>query len=139
MGRKCSDNPRALYAAPAYLERHGTPGALGDLSVHQGLRSLTMTSWPFLVGDELCLIPIPEQRGRVKEACLQGRGLALGSYCDVEAEVATGRLRPLSLADAEAQSLPIRALMPSSRNVPTRVRLLIDKLRQRLQTDPRAG
>lgn len=144
VGRKLSDNPRALYAAPVYLERHGAPGALGDLSQHQGLRSLAMTSWPFMIGDELRPFPIPgrfacSSAEGVKEACLHGMGLAMLSYWDVEAEVATGRLLPLSLADAEAQNLPIWALMPSSRNVPTRVRLLIDELRQRLQTAPSAG
>lgn len=93
-----------------------------------------MTSWPFMVEDELRLFPIP---GRF--ACLQEMGLAMLSYWDVEAEVATGRLRSIAFADAEAQNLPIWALMPSSKSVPTRVRLLIDELRRCLQTAPSAA
>ncbi|MGF7244103.1 DNA-binding transcriptional LysR family regulator [Pseudomonas oryzihabitans] len=103
-----------------------------------------MTSWPFMVEDELRLFPIPgrfacSSAEGVQEACLQEMGLAMLSYWDVEAEAATGRLRSIAFADAEAQNLPIWALMPSSKSVPTRVRLLIDDLRRCLQTAPSAA
>lgn len=47
--------------------------------------------------------------------------LAMSSYWDVEAKLAMGRLRPLVLADAEAQNLPVLAFIPYSKNVPTRM------------------
>lgn len=139
VGRKLSDNPRALYATPAYLDKHGIPKSLSDLSHHNGLHSTAMTAWPFMAGDELRMLPI---RGRfacssaegVKEACLQGMGLAMLSYWDVEPEIESGRLRAVPIANAIAQNLPIWALIPTSKNVPTRVRMLIEALQKRLES-----
>lgn len=137
VGRKLSENPRRLYLAPSYIQEFGYPTCLQDLNRHQGIRAMSMKHWPFMIGQELRQIPVPgnfacSSAEGVKEACIQGMGLAMLSYWDVEKEVETGTLVPVSLVDATPQNLPIWALFPTAKRVPARVRALIELLEQTL-------
>lgn len=137
VGRKLSENPRHLYSSPNYLENFGYPTRLQDINGHQGVRALSMKYWPFMIGDELRQVVVPgnfacSSAEGVKEACTQGMGLALLSQWDVQKEVEAGALVRVTLLDAAPQNLPIWALFPSSKRVPSRVRVLIDMLARAL-------
>ncbi len=64
----------------------------------------------------------------IREACLEGVGIALLSYWDVADGISSGALKIVSLTDATPLDLPIWALMPTSRHVPLRVRRFLDCL-----------
>lgn len=135
IGKKLSENPRHLYMSPNYAKKFGYPTQLQHLNQHLGIRALSMKYWPFMIGNELKQIPVPgnfacSSAEGVKEACIQGMGLALLSKWDVKKEVEMGALLCVALEDAIPQNLPIWALFPTAKRVPLRVRALINLLKQ---------
>jgi DNA-binding transcriptional LysR family regulator len=137
VGVRLADNRRLCVAAPAYLERAGTPQAPADLAKHQ---CLTLSSeagqtrgWAFVV-DGAPTYWRPSGRldcndGQVlHEWCLAGLGVAWRSTWEVEREVAAGSLRVL-LQDFAAPPNGIFALFPQRKHLPLRVRLWIDFLK----------
>jgi DNA-binding transcriptional LysR family regulator len=68
----------------------------------------------------------------LREIRLAGLGIAILSDRDVHDEVGRGLLVPLELADGGPEQLAIRALHPSSRFVPPKVRLFTAALAKAL-------
>lgn len=130
-----------LCAAPAYLERHGTPTCPRDLDGHLGIRfrypnSGKIQAWP------LTLLPgEPELRARTVLTCnnmeaLRGAtvaGLGIGCMPDFLARepLANGALRPLleDRIDAPGQ---FSLIWPSNRNLSPKVRVFVDFIGERL-------
>lgn len=75
---------------------------------------------PALCGDSLL----------VRQWAVRGDGVAYKANVDVAADLRAGRLVRL-LAEYRGEALPISAVMPSGRFVPTRVRAMVDYLAQR--------
>ena len=100
IAHKLLDNRRILVAAPAYLDRHGTPTALEDLYQHQCLVSSASQDgklWRlFCEGEERTLEP----RGRIKgdnadairRLCIDGLGIAFHSVVTMAAAIHAGDL-----------------------------------------------
>jgi len=100
IAHKLLDNRRILVAAPAYLDRHGTPAALEDLYQHQCLVSSASQDgklWRlFCEGEERTLEP----RGRIKgdnadairRLCIDGLGIAFHSVVTMAAAIHAGDL-----------------------------------------------
>lgn len=134
IARKLAPNARVLVAAPAYLQRQGTPRTIEDLSRHEGLTLSGMTHWPF----ETASGRIREVRvaGRftsssieaLHEACVGGQGLALLSTWDVRDELRSGSLVEVRLDAAVPQEFAVWAVYPSARLLPAKVRAFIDVL-----------
>ena len=131
---RLADNRRLCVAAPAYLQRAGTPVTPADLSRHECLTLSSDASqtrgWAFLVDGELTHL---RPSGRIDcsdgqvlhEWCLGGMGIAWRSTWEVEQDVQAGRLSVL----LEAYAAPpngIFAVFPQRKHLPLRVRLWID-------------
>lgn len=127
-----------VVAAPAYLARHGTPRTPVELSHHAylGYSLGSSQSLPFLSAGSVQAIPVHSRlvasNGDVLvEAAIRGMGITSHPDFIVDAALADGRLVEI-LADFEQPPLGIHALLPSNRQVPHRVRVLVDFLAARL-------
>jgi DNA-binding transcriptional LysR family regulator len=131
---RLAENRRLCVAAPAYLQRAGTPATPAELMRHA---CLTLSSdagqargWAFTVNGELTHLrpggPLDCSDGQVlHEWCLRGLGLAWRSTWEVEQDVATGRLKVV-LEEFAAPPNGIFAVFPQRKHLPLRVRLWID-------------
>lgn len=137
VARRLADNPRALYAAPDYLERRGVPRKLADLAEHDCLVMSGATHWAFEAGGRQVQQKIA---GRftasgvegLHQACLGALGVTPLSAWDVRDEVAAGHLVELPLEDAALPGWSIWAVYPTARQAPAKVRLFVAALAQRL-------
>ncbi|MBB3660546.1 DNA-binding transcriptional LysR family regulator [Rhizobium sp. BK650] len=133
-----------LCAAPAYLDKHGTPDCLRDLEGHLAIRfrfpnSGKLQPWPLSSSPDH-----PEIRTRTVLTCnnmeaLRGAtisGLGIGCMPDFLARdpLADGRLRTVLDAhiDGPAQ---FHLLWPSNRHLSPKVRVLVDFLSEKLFSD----
>ena len=107
VARRLADNPRGLYAAPAYLAEHGVPATPADLARHRCLALTGTSHWLFLAGDRPLRQRVtgPFTSSSVEalhEACLGGLGITMLSAWDVREEVAIGHLLPIRMAAGAA-------------------------------------
>jgi LysR family transcriptional activator of dmlA len=145
-GRKLASNQRVLVAAPAYLDRRGTPKRPTDLAQHDCLvvreHDDRFDVWTLQHdkdgSDHRVRVqgPLSSNSGElVRDWCLAGRGIMLRSLWDVAGHLAAGRLRRVlttyAMADAD-----IHWLAPHQLHVPMRTRLLVDHLAQCLGPQP---
>jgi DNA-binding transcriptional LysR family regulator len=131
---RLADNRRLCVAAPAYLQRAGTPQHPAELSRHECLTLSSDASqtrgWAFVVDGALTHLR-PSGRldcsdGQVlHDWCLAGMGIAWRSTWEVEREVSAGRLVVL-LDLYAAPPNGIYAVFPQRKHLPLRVRLWID-------------
>ena len=131
---RLADNRRLCVAAPAYLQRAGTPATPSELMRHQCLTLSSDASqtrgWAFRVdGETIHLRPsgrLDCSDGQVlHDWCLDGLGLAWRSTWEVQDEVSAGRLQVV-LAEFAAPPNGIYAVFPHAKHLPLRVRLWID-------------
>ena len=135
---RLADNRRLCVAAPAYLQRAGTPQHPSELMQHECLVLSSEASqsrgWAFTIDAQVVHLR-PRGRldcsdGQVLHAwCLQGLGLAWRSTWEVEQHIASGQLVEV-LAPFAAPPNGIQALVPQRKHLPLRVRLWIDHLKQ---------
>jgi DNA-binding transcriptional LysR family regulator len=126
---------RLTCAAPAYLERFGTPAGLDDLAGHRvvALRSLSsgqLTPLEFQVDGALRTMELPATLSVTgPESYLKGLQLGLGiaqvPRFHVEADLAAGRLVAL-LRETPPPSAPVSLVYPRSRQLSPRVRAFLD-------------
>jgi DNA-binding transcriptional LysR family regulator len=136
---RLADNRRLCVAAPAYLQREGTPATPADLMRHACLTLSSDASqtrgWAFRVHGEVVHLrpsgPLDCSDGQVlHDWCLRGLGLAWRSTWEVESDIAAGRLTAV-LEDFAAPPNGIYAVFPQRKHLPLRVRLWIDFIKQR--------
>ena len=131
---RLADNRRQCVAAPAYLERAGTPAVPADLMRHECLALSSEAGqtrgWAFRIDDGITHLR-PGGRlacsdGQVlHEWCLAGLGIAWRSTWEVERDIAAGRLVAV-LEEHAAPPSGIYAVFPQRRHLPLRVRLWVD-------------
>ena len=141
--RNLIPNDRVACASPDYLKKHGTPRHPADLGEHRciAIGIPAQTVWPFTGpdGSEVSVDIKPSlyvsQGDAGHEAALEGAGVALKSRIDVIGDFAEGRLCELFPGWSSPGS-PIQAVMPTSEQVPVKVRtflsLLSDSLKSKL-------
>ncbi|MBH9578513.1 LysR substrate-binding domain-containing protein [Inhella proteolytica] len=123
-----------LWAAPSYLARSGRPQGVADLKAHRALRfrhpdSGKLLPWPFLA-DEARVPPTAlssNQMEAIRQACLQGLGLACMPDFQVREDLQTGRLEPV-LAQELVHLGRYQALWLRGVPVAPRVRAFIEHL-----------
>lgn len=140
--RSLGENRRIVCAAPSYLEENGTPEHPDDLAQHDCIimrfgQNLDR-EWPFVIDGAMRKVAVRGRRvvndgGVVRDWCRQGRGIALKSIRDVDADLASGALVEL-LADFAAGSTALQIVYPPSAVQPRRVRMLIDRIAKALST-----
>lgn len=136
IARKIAECPRLLCAAPAYLDRHGTPRDIQDLNAHQCLLlrfsgsqqyrwTLQTPSGPrtlHLAGR------LDTDDGDVLTAwALDGLGIVLKPVFEVADHLRSGALRPV-LLDHPPLAATLAVVYPHRQLLPSKVRLLADFL-----------
>jgi len=138
IARKLGISHMKVVAAPEYLARHGRPQTPAELTHHEflGYTYAPVGTLQFRVNDRLESVSV---RGRLNanngsvlaEAAAQGLGISCGPDFIVDDFIEAGRVEQI-LADYEMPPLGIYAVLPSNRQVPHRVRVLMDFLASRL-------
>jgi DNA-binding transcriptional LysR family regulator len=141
--RKLIDDYRIVVGVPEYLEHRGTPMTPADLEGHDCVHYRGVGTHWRLVGSGGHTIEV-RAASRLRSDSVQvaldwalaGCGLVMNSWVDVEPDLRTGRLVHV-LPGWRSDPAPVCALFPSSRQLPSRVRLFIDAMADRL--NKRAG
>lgn len=131
-----------VVASPDYLKRHGTPRHPDDLAQHSCIqfilpRTGQVIPWTFLEnGNERAITP--QGRVRCSDDILgvvtlvkHGAGLCQTYRFIVEQELASGELVDV-LPEFTGPGRPMSLIYPANRHMPSRVRVLIEFLKQRL-------
>ncbi len=143
IARKLCDVHIVMVAAPAYLDRKGTPRVPEDLTAYECIIDTNFRDpnrWPFGHAGGAGMVPV---RGRIRysnaEACLRAAEAGLGLAC-VPAFVAGDALRAgrvvRLLAEFETAAYGVHALYPHSGHLAAKVRVLVDFLAERYRGKP---
>jgi DNA-binding transcriptional LysR family regulator len=135
--RRVAPNFRVLCAAPAYLQRHGTPTKLEDLAHHACIvfsESLE-DQWVFRHEGRTATVCVKGRLsvndGEVAQAlAVDGAGLIYKSVWEIGTHLEAGRLVPV-MTDHLAPSKPLQFVFPGGR-LPLRVRRFMDLALARL-------
>jgi LysR family transcriptional regulator for bpeEF and oprC len=143
LARKIAMTPIVTVASPAYLKRYGEPSSPGDLDKHRCViysPSGAPRSWGFK-GKSGSIEVQPKGNFRtndaeeIRAAVLSDMGLAHAPGWLFAREIASKAVRPV-LRAYEPTPLPINAVHPAGRRLPTKVRVLIDFLAQIFAQQP---
>lgn len=145
MARRIAREKKMVFASPGYIERHGVPEKLDDLSRHWAItygRSGRVQRWLFPRDGAEPAAAIPtrlrfDDLGAIAEAAVCGAGLAWLPDWLVRDKVQSGQLVPV-LANVPALVSDVYAIWPETPYLPTRVRVAIDTLAAELP-DARSG
>ncbi len=132
--RKLIDDYRIVVGSPEYLQRRGTPATPTELETHDCVHYRGVgAQWRLvnLAGEAIEVRADSRLRSNSGEAALDwalaGCGLVMNSWVDVKEYLRSGRLVHV-LQEWRSEPAPVCALFPSSRQLPTRVRVLIDAM-----------
>ncbi|SRR6266550_1292776 len=136
--RKLIDDYRVVVGAPEYLQRRGTPTTPAELEAHECVHYRGVGAhWRLLnlAGEAVEVRADSRLRSNSGEAALDwalaGFGLVMSSWVDVKGHLHAGRLVHI-LPEWRSESAPVCALFPTSRQLPTRVRVFIDDMAESL-------
>ena len=131
-----------LVASSAYLEKRAAPRTLEDLSSHDCIchRHGDDRSWLFSNGADEVAVPIAPRLTvnnavAVHRAALAGAGIAILSHILAAPDIGAGRLINL-VPDFPPARLPINLVYSSRRNMPLRIRTIIEYLIAAMREDP---
>jgi DNA-binding transcriptional LysR family regulator len=146
IARRLGNIYRHVVATPTYLDTHGRPETLEDLTRHECiLFSNVEASWSFSNGkagsDGPVSIPV---RGRLRfnntdnmrEAVLQGLGIGFLPLWHLTGDLIESHKLEILLPQFKAETLPINAVYPSRRHLAPKVRAAIDFLAAEFEVDP---
>jgi DNA-binding transcriptional LysR family regulator len=136
VARAIGEHSRALFAAPAYLARHGTPRHPDELADHRLIAnsaSPMLNRWPFQVDGQLHEQKVAgtlrtDNTAIVLAMALAGLGIARLNRVVVATHVAEGRLVPLLTDHVVVLTHPIYAVMLPDRHRLPKVRACVDQL-----------
>ena len=137
VARKLGSQTLLLCAAPSYLARVGMPATVDELARHTAVVFRMPTNgkdrpWQLRANDRNVTVA-PVSRIRIDDgdaiaaAVVLGLGVAQLPHYMVAEQLARGELVEL-LPRARPAPLPIAAVMPSARMIPSRVRALLELL-----------
>lgn len=141
VARRLGSSRMVTCAAPAYLERHGTPNHPSELAAHRCLYLNSVTTpgvWWY--GEEGAQVSVrvdgplrTNSMAMASQAARQGLGIVFGPAFALAPAIQAGDLVPI-LTAFESRALDIHALYLSKRHVARKLRLLIDFLAERFGT-----
>jgi len=144
VSRRLAPCPIHIVASPAYLKRHGTPKSPADLRQHECLVysvSRTPNEWRLRAPNGRWVTVEVKDRLRcnndfvIKQAALDGLGIAFFPAFFVEKEIADGRLVRI-LKDCDGPAFFIQAVYASRHHLPPKVRAFVDFLVEKLAVRP---
>lgn len=142
--RRLTSSRRLICAAPAYLDRCGTPEQPSDLVRHNCLLMRFGTEidrlWPFQIDGRVERHAVRGNRvvndgALVREWAVAGHGIVRKSEWDVAEDIATGRLVPI-LQPFAMPGLALQAVFPEGRADQRRIRLLLNEMVNAFQQQP---
>lgn len=125
---------RALYAAPDYLARMGTPAHPNELHCHQLVSNSAVASlnhWPLVIdGERIVIVADGHWRSNdtnvVANMVLQGLGIGRLSTIAAQPMVQQHKLVPVLANYTDPQPIPIYAVTASARHRLPKIRACID-------------
>lgn len=148
MARKIGEDLRLICASPAYLARHGTPARPADLVRHKCIVSRDrsyLNRWAFRGagegGSEVSEIevsgPLAVSEGEAQlQLALQGVGIVRLTRLTVAQAVREGKLVSLFEAESADSGVPIHAVYPHRRHLPSKVPAFVDFLIEKFTPPP---
>ncbi|GAB3627690.1 LysR family transcriptional regulator [Pandoraea terrae] len=134
IARKLAACPSVVCAAPAYLQRHGTPERVEDLVTHNCLTYayFSKSLWQFEHDGTPVSVPVSgnlsaNEASVLLAAALAGAGITMQPLYAALPLLRDGSLRPL-LAGYTPRALTIYGLYTSRKQMPTALRALLDDL-----------
>jgi len=135
VARKLGTIPRYMVASPEYIEAHSKVTCVESLKQHNCIVYSLLTTqneWHFEGPDGKEKVSVQgnflsNSPDAIREAAIQGKGIAVILGWLVEDDIEQGRLEVI-MADHAPTPLDIHAVYPQRRFVPAKVRLLIDYL-----------
>lgn len=138
--RRLGELPQINVASPDYLQRHGTPCTLDDLATHRvvhyaGKLGLQDAAWEYLdKGGTARRLPmrcnlVVNGTDAYHAACLAGLGLIQAPLLGMRRHVEAGTLVQV-MPGFTAPPLPVSLLYAHRRQVPPRVRAVLDWITQ---------
>jgi DNA-binding transcriptional LysR family regulator len=140
------EGERVIVAAPSYLRRRGEPAEPADLSRHDAVvhahAGANVGVWTLRSGTRSITV---EVRGAfranalvaLREAAIEGAGIALLPHFVVRDALEARRLRVLPLAGWRPEPQAIYALVRAEVRARTRTRVVLDHLREQLKANIR--
>ena len=141
--QRLADNRRVLCAAPAYLDRHGTPASLAELAGHRCLvireRDQTLGVWRLEGPDGVETVKVRGSLSAndgqiIHRWALLGHGIMLRSRWDVSAALAAGQL--VQVLAGYSQEADVWTVYPARLSRTPKVRIFVRFLADRLAIDP---
>ncbi len=130
-------------ASPAYLEKHGIPRSLEDLSRHQLIHYVSMlgaksSGWEYAEGTAYRQLemagPLTVNNVEAYEAaCLAGLGLIQAPALGLRHHIEAGRLVEV-LPEFPAEPMPMSLLYANRRNLPKRVHVFMNWMAEILRS-----
>jgi DNA-binding transcriptional LysR family regulator len=146
VSRRIGTTERVPFASVAYLQSCGTPTSPKDLSQHEcvGLvREFPSSIWHPENGSEHVEVVFHgrlrcESNDAVREAILSGHGIGLLPEFYFHQEIRSGLVSQIP-AEWHEPSKPVYIIYPSRRNLPPRVRVVLEFLLQEFRTAVATG
>ncbi|MFM0347850.1 LysR family transcriptional regulator [Paraburkholderia sp. RL17-347-BIC-D] len=135
VARPLTRNVRVTCATPAYLDRHGRPESIEELSAHNCLRAEVFhggRAWLFQMPEGERLVPIQgnllvDNGDNYREAVLAGLGLGQGTSILFDFDVRRGRLEQV-LTNYVAKGQTVWAVYPQAQGRNPKVRAFVQFL-----------
>jgi DNA-binding transcriptional LysR family regulator len=135
---KLADNRRVVVGTPAYLQRHGVPKTLDDLTRHNCLAISSAGSqrgWTFRDGSKNVTLRTTgnmscNDGAVLHDWVLAGKGLGWRSMWEVGVDIEAGRLVTVLDEFAAPGNDNIYAVFAQRRHLPLRIRAFVDFLRR---------
>lgn len=137
IGRTVGHMPMVNCASPAYLAAHGIPASLADLATHRLVHYVPTLGaradgFDYLEGAQLHTVAMVgaltvNNADAYQAACVAGLGLIQAPEVGVREMLADGRLQAV-LPQFRPRPMPLTLLYVNRRNLPTRVRVVMDWL-----------
>lgn len=136
IARRICNVQRVICAAPAYLERYGTPQTPDDLQQHNCLWITSLPAlrrWPFDTDDGVRVVHISgnvvaNNTETVLQLALAGVGITRLTDVVAGEALRRGDLVPILTDWHHVEPVPLHATYPSGRHVAPKVRAMIDFL-----------
>ncbi|GGJ24307.1 LysR family transcriptional regulator [Neoroseomonas lacus] len=136
IARRIATGRRVICAAPAYLDRRGTPRQPNDLLAHDCIMlhgQARLTIWPFHDGEGLAALTVPgrlatDSAEALRDMALAGLGVIRISEFVVREDIAAGRLVSLLAAQHASEEVPVWAITAPGRHRMPRIRAFVDFL-----------
>lgn len=139
--RKLLGSRRVICAAPSYLERRGVPTTCADLAAHDCIlmrrQARIYDRWTVRTAEGVRELTVPhtfvcDSTEIVHAWALAGAGIAVKALWDIEDDLKEGRLVEL-LPESSCDEINLYVTYYGQRHVPSRIRLFIDFLVERLR------